>query len=44
MDMVDRPGLVPEIQQEVFSLARSVEDREIDIERIERFAFYERAA
>lgn len=43
MDVVDRPGVVPEVQQEVFSLARSVEDRDIDIERVERFAFYERA-
>ena len=41
--LVDRPGVVPEVQQEVFSLARSVEDRDIGIERVERFAFYERA-
>ena len=30
MDMVDQPGVVPEVQQEVFSLARSGEDRDID--------------
>jgi L-fucose mutarotase len=43
MQVVDSPGVVPEVQQQVFSLARSVEQRELGIERVERFAFYERA-
>ncbi|MDQ3810184.1 MAG: fucose-binding protein [Chloroflexota bacterium] len=43
MDVVDNPGVVPEVQQEVFGLARSVEGREVQVERLERFAFYERA-
>jgi L-fucose mutarotase len=43
MDMVDSPGVVPEVQQDVFAVARSAENREFGIERLERFAFYERA-
>jgi|SRR5919108_1262115 L-fucose mutarotase len=43
MEVVDRPEVVPEVQQEVFSVARAIEERDIDVERVERFAFYERA-
>jgi L-fucose mutarotase len=43
MQVVDNPDAVPEVQQEVFSLARSIEARDIAVERIERFAFYARA-
>lgn len=41
--VVDRPEVVPEVQQEVIDLAASVEGREIGVEQVERFAFYERA-
>jgi L-fucose mutarotase len=43
MEVVDHPEVVPEVQQAVFGLARSIENRAIDVERVERFAFYERA-
>jgi L-fucose mutarotase len=44
MDMVDTPEVVPAVQEEVIALARQIEGREIGVERIERFAFYERAS
>src|ERR671933_2187875 len=37
MDMVDTPGVVPDVQQDVFGLARSIENRDIAVERVERF-------
>lgn len=43
MAVVGDPHAVPEVQQEVFALAREAEGREIGVERIERFTFYERA-
>jgi L-fucose mutarotase len=43
MDVVDSPGTVPEVQQEIYDVARNAEGRDIDVERLERFAFYERA-
>ena len=43
MAVVGDPAAVPGVQQEVFDLAREVEGREIGVERVERFAFYERA-
>ncbi len=43
MQVVDTPGVVPEVQQEVFALARQIENRDIAIEPVDRFAFYERA-
>jgi L-fucose mutarotase len=43
MDMVDNPGAVPDVQREVFALAGSAEARNLEVERVERFAFYERA-
>ena len=43
MAVVGDPDAVPEVQQEVFALAREIEDREIGVQRLERFAFYERA-
>lgn len=43
MDMVDTPGTIPEVQHEVFAIARNAEGRDIDVDRVERFAFYERA-
>ena len=41
MNHVDDPATIPDVQAEAFALARRVEDREIGVERIERFAFYE---
>src|SRR5438067_11144355 len=43
MEVVDTPNEIPEVQQEVFSVARSIEARDINVERVERFAFYDRA-
>jgi L-fucose mutarotase len=43
MAMVDTPEVVPEVQQEVLSLAIAAEGREIGMEQVERFAFYERS-
>ena len=43
MEVVGEPAAVPDVQAEVFAVAREVEGREIGVERIERFAFYERA-
>ena len=43
MNVVDDPGAVPEVQQEIHAIARNAEGRDIDVERVERFAFYERA-
>ena len=42
MAMVDAPDVVPEVQQEVLALACASERRDIAVERVERFAFYER--
>lgn len=41
MNQVDDPGTIPAVQVEAFALAREVEGRELGVERIERFAFYE---
>jgi L-fucose mutarotase len=43
MQMVDTPDEVPEVQQEVFALANEIEGRDVGVEHVERFAFYERA-
>jgi len=43
MDVVDALHTVPTVQHEVFELAQQIERREIGVERLERFAFYERA-
>lgn len=43
MQMVDTPDVVPEVQTEVFGLVNEAEGREVGVERVERFAFYERA-
>ncbi len=43
MQMVDQPEQVPVVQQDVFRIAEQVEQRSIDVERVERFAFYTRA-
>ena len=43
MAVVGAPDEVPEVQREVFDLAGEAEGREIGVERVERFAFYERA-
>ncbi len=43
MAMVDRPDEIPKVQAEVFAVVREFEGREIGVERVERFAFYDRA-
>ncbi len=40
---VDTLGTVPEVQHAWLALARTAEGPNIDVERVERFAFYERA-
>ena len=43
MAMVDTPEIVPDVQQEVFTLANEAEGRNVPVEHLERFAFYERS-
>lgn len=43
MAVVGDPTTIPAVQQEVFDIAAEAEGREIGVERVERFAFYERA-
>ncbi len=43
MEMVDTPEVIPDVQREVFGLVRESEGRDVGVERIERFAFYDRA-
>lgn len=43
VQMVDTPDVIPEAQAEVFDAVREIEGREIGVERVERFAFYDRA-
>jgi L-fucose mutarotase len=43
MAMVDTPEVVPEVQEEVLSLATAAEGRQIGMDLVERFAFYERS-
>lgn len=43
MEMVDTPEVIPDVQREVFGLVREAEGRDVGVERIERFAFYDRA-
>ena len=43
MAMVDTPEVVPDVQQEVLELATEADRREIGMEQVERFAFYERS-
>ena len=43
MAVVGDPDAVPEVQQEVFALAREAEGREIGVQRLERSRFYEQA-
>lgn len=43
MAMVDTPDVVPDVQRDVFVLVEAAEGRAVGVERVERFAFYERA-
>ena len=43
MQMVDTPDVGPDVQQDVFALVDEAEGRQVAVERVERFAFYERA-
>src|SRR5688572_8248678 len=43
MQMVNTPEVLPEVQAEVFEVVNEVEGREVGVEHVERFAFYERA-
>nr|NLD41212.1 fucose-binding protein [Actinomycetales bacterium] len=43
MNQVDLPETVPAVQGEAFALVNRIEGREVGVERIERFAFYEAA-
>jgi L-fucose mutarotase len=43
MQMVDTPEVVPGVQSDVFAAVDEAEARKVGIERVERFAFYERA-
>jgi L-fucose mutarotase len=43
MQMVNTPDVIPAVQREVFDLVREAEGRHVGVERIERFAFYDRA-
>lgn len=43
MRMVDTPDVIPDVQAEVFAAVRASEGREVGVERVERFAFYDRA-
>lgn len=43
MAMVETPEVIPAVQDEVFALAREIEGRPVQVEHLERFAFYERA-
>lgn len=43
MAMVDTPDVVPDVQSDVFALVDAAEGRSVAVERVERFAFYERA-
>ncbi len=43
MRMVDTPDIIPEVQADVFALVNEVEGRKVEVDHVERFAFYERA-
>ena len=43
MQMVGTPEVIPEVQASVLDAVVEVEGREIGFERVERFAFYDRA-
>ncbi len=43
MRMVETPDVIPGVQAEVFAAVREIEGREFGFERVERFAFYDRA-
>ncbi len=43
MAMVETPDLIPDVQDEVFALASEIEGSPVQVEHLERFAFYERA-
>ena len=43
MAMVETPDLIPDVQDEVFALAGEIEGSPVQVEHLERFAFYERA-
>lgn len=43
MAMVDTPEIVPTVQREVFALVNAAEGRDVAVEHLERFAFYERS-
>jgi L-fucose mutarotase len=43
MQVVGDPETVPDVQQDVLAIAQRAEGRPVQVERVERFAFYERA-
>jgi L-fucose mutarotase len=43
MEVVGDPRAVPEVQREMHTIAEQAEQRSLKAERIDRFAFYERA-
>ena len=43
MAMVETPDIIPDVQDEVFSLASEIEGSPVQVEHLERFAFYDRA-
>ncbi|MBV9542762.1 MAG: ribose ABC transporter [Chloroflexi bacterium] len=43
MQVVGKPSEVPDVQRDVLEIAQRIEARTIAVERVERFAFYERA-
>lgn len=42
MAMVGSPEAIPPVQREVFDVVDAAEQRTVGVERVERFAFYER--
>jgi L-fucose mutarotase len=42
MQMVETPSIIPDVQRDVFAAVDAAEGRSVGVERIERFAFYER--
>jgi L-fucose mutarotase len=43
MQMVDTPDIIPDVQADVFALVNEIEGRDVIVDHVERFAFYERA-
>ncbi len=42
MQMVETPDVIPDVQRDVFAAVNTAEARVVQVERIERFAFYDR--